>query len=234
MYNGPDRTGLAVDIQAGPNIAACCCVNGRGLSIFDLRMPLPLDFIYDLHNNVIRDVMFLHESWPWCKGQNALLSVAIDGTAKVSTIDGRTLQSTEIGSMLNTAAPTPEPFGSMADDGFYSLIMFGGEFLTSFVPEVGIQERMREHGKDPLWKIKYTSNGSTLFTACDGGVIRKYRRFPDHHEFVEDLFCHSDDVEDIDISPYDEYLVTASKDHSVGVFKLGPPSHGVTEYGEIR
>ncbi|RMX52814.1 hypothetical protein pdam_00012212, partial [Pocillopora damicornis] len=233
VYNGPDRTGLAVDIQAGPNIAACCCVNGRGLSIFDLRMPLPLDFIYDLHNNVIRDVMFLHESWPWCKGQNALLSVAIDGTAKVSTIDGRTLQNTEIGSMLNTAAPTPEPFGSMADDGFYSLIMFGGELLTSFVPEVGVQERMREHGKDPLWKIKYTSNGSTLFTACDGGVIRKYRRFPDHHEFVEDLFCHSDDVEDIDISPYDEYLVTASKDHSVGVFKLGPPSHGVTEYGEI-
>lgn len=165
VYNGPDRTGLAVDVQTGPNIAACCCVNGRGLSIFDLRMPLPLDFIYDLHNNVIRDVMFLHESWPWCKGQNALLSVAIDGTAKVSTIDGRTLQSTEIGSMLNTAAPTPEPFGSMADDGFYSLIMFGGEFLTSFVPEVGVQERMREHGKDPLWKIKYTSNGSTLFTA---------------------------------------------------------------------
>ena len=35
-------------------------------------------------------------------------------------MDGCTLQSTEIGSMLNTAAPTPEPFGSMADDGFYS------------------------------------------------------------------------------------------------------------------
>lgn len=95
--------------------------------------------------------------------------------------------------------------------------MFGGEFLTSFVPEVGVQERMKEHGKDPLWKIKYgehfmnlrisliksqsdfinlshlvdetkfensiidmkslyfryTSNGSTLFTACDRGVVRK-------------------------------------------------------------
>ena len=48
VYNGPDRTGLAVDAQTGPNIAACCCVNGRGLSIFDLRMPLPLDFIYDV------------------------------------------------------------------------------------------------------------------------------------------------------------------------------------------
>ena len=36
------------------------------------------------------------------------------------------------------------------------LIMFGGEFLTSFFPEAGVQERMKEHGKDPkLWKIKY-------------------------------------------------------------------------------
>ena len=35
------------------------------------------------------------------------------------------------------------------------LIMSGGKFLTSFVPEAGVQERMKEHGKDPLWKIKY-------------------------------------------------------------------------------
>ena len=40
----------------------------------------------------------------------------------MSTVDGRILQNTELGSMLNTAAPTPEPFGSMADDGFYSKI----------------------------------------------------------------------------------------------------------------
>ena len=35
------------------------------------------------------------------------------------------------------------------------LIMFGGEALTSFVPEVGVQETMKEHGKDPLWKIRW-------------------------------------------------------------------------------
>ena len=35
------------------------------------------------------------------------------------------------------------------------LIMFGGDFLTSFFPEAGVQERMKEHGKDPPWKIKY-------------------------------------------------------------------------------
>lgn len=45
---------------------------------------------FQLHSNVIRDVMFLHESWPWCKGQNALLSVAIDGTAKVQNEDIKT------------------------------------------------------------------------------------------------------------------------------------------------
>ena len=29
-------------------------------------------------------------------------------------------------------------------------------------------------------------------------------------------------------------LVTASKDQTVGVYRMGPPSHGITEYGEIR
>ena len=43
---------------------------------------------------------------------------------------------------------------------------------------------------------------SRLFIICS----YRYRRFPDHHEFVEDLFCHSDAVEDIDISPYDECI----------------------------
>ena len=33
--------------------------------------------------------------------------------------------------------------------------MFGGEFLASFFQEAGVQQRMKEHGKDPLWKIKY-------------------------------------------------------------------------------
>lgn len=57
VYNGPDRTGLAVDVQAGPNIVACCCVNGRGLSMFDLRMPIPMDFIYDVSYKISRKGM---------------------------------------------------------------------------------------------------------------------------------------------------------------------------------
>ncbi|CAH3159824.1 unnamed protein product, partial [Porites evermanni] len=45
--------------------------------------------------------------------------------------------------------------GEKSRTGSEGLIMFGGKFLTSFFPEAGVQERMKEHGKDPLWKIKY-------------------------------------------------------------------------------
>ena len=33
--------------------------------------------------------------------------------------------------------------------------MFGGDHLSSYVPDVGVQETMTEHGDVPLWKIKY-------------------------------------------------------------------------------
>ena len=57
------------------------------------------------------------------------------------------------------------------------LIMFGGEFLTSFVPEAGVQERMKEHGKDPLWKIKYEQHFMNLrisFIKSQSDVIKSF------------------------------------------------------------
>lgn len=233
-FNGRDRTALASSSHSAPNLAVCACVNGKGLALFDLRMPLPLDFVHELHDGIVRDVMFMHESWPWCKGQPAILSVADNGVAKVTSLDGRVLQTINIGSSLHTVTTTPENYGAMNDDGFNSLVMFGGENLTSFVPDVGIQESMTEHGNVPLWKIRYTSNANYLFSSCDKGVIRRYRRYSDRHAFLDEVFQHKDDVEDMDISPYDEYLVTASKDRSVGVYCLGGPSHGSTEYKEVR
>ena len=35
------------------------------------------------------------------------------------------------------------------------VVMFAGEQLSSYVPDVGIQETMSEHDEAPLWKIKY-------------------------------------------------------------------------------
>ena len=59
-----ERIPLAVD-PICPYIAVCSCVNGRGLSLFDLRMPLPLEFLFELHTSVIRDIAFLDSSWPY-------------------------------------------------------------------------------------------------------------------------------------------------------------------------
>ena len=36
-----------------------------------------------MHSGIIRDVGFLHESWPWCSGHKSLVSVASDGLCKV-------------------------------------------------------------------------------------------------------------------------------------------------------
>lgn len=46
-HSGRDRTGIAADPLC-PNMAVTVTVNGRGLTLIDLRMPLPLDFIYDV------------------------------------------------------------------------------------------------------------------------------------------------------------------------------------------
>lgn len=46
-FSGRDRTGLAADPNC-PHMAVSVCVNGKGLTLLDLRMPLPLDFVYDV------------------------------------------------------------------------------------------------------------------------------------------------------------------------------------------
>lgn len=49
-FGGRDRTGLATD-PSGPNLAVSVAANGKGLTLVDLRMPLPLDFVYDVCTN---------------------------------------------------------------------------------------------------------------------------------------------------------------------------------------
>jgi hypothetical protein len=57
-FSGRDRTGLAAD-PVCPNMAVSVAVNGKGLTLLDLRMPLPLDFVYDvsLINLILRLIM---------------------------------------------------------------------------------------------------------------------------------------------------------------------------------
>lgn len=52
--SGRDRTGLATD-PSSPNIAVSVAVNGKGLTLLDLRMPLPLDYVYDVSNQKLNN-----------------------------------------------------------------------------------------------------------------------------------------------------------------------------------
>lgn len=74
-----------------------------------------------LHESQIRDVCFLHGSWPWARGhQSSILTGGHEGTIKICTMDGRVLHSFQTGHSVNTVCPTPENFNHCADDGFYS------------------------------------------------------------------------------------------------------------------
>lgn len=55
--------------------------------------------------------------------------------------------------------------------------------------------------------FRYTSNGSLLYSACDDGKLRRYRRYPDHHEYLGEVYAHKGDIQDLDISPYDECIL---------------------------
>lgn len=90
---------------------------------------------------------------------------------------------------------------------FLGVIMSGGDKITSYVPNLGIQESFCENRDKPIWKVRYTSNGSFLYSVCEGGVVRKYRRYPDRHEYLGEVYTHKGDIQDLDISPYDECIL---------------------------
>ena len=103
----------AGDKPLSESILLCCASLGLNESIFN-------QICFQIHSGIIRDVVFLHESWPWCRGQKTLLTVGSDGLCKVSTLDGRILHVLDTGQALNCVAPTPEMYGSSSDDGFTS------------------------------------------------------------------------------------------------------------------
>lgn len=85
--------------------------------------------------------------------------------------------------------------------------MSGGGLVSAYVPHSGIQELLKEHKNCLVWKLRYTSNGSTLYTVSDDGILRRYRRYPDRHEYLGEVYRHKSDIWDLDISPYDECIL---------------------------
>lgn len=244
------RTPLAADPQ-NANMAVCGCTNGKGLITFDFRKPQPACFALNAHSTQIKDIMYL-DSWPFGDAtscQNTIASLSVDGVCKFRTIDNRELRAFDVGyrSSCFTAtpgpfrAPGPEPPGKEPLDLEPSVMVIGGNELSVYYPidrsSVMEQPRLFLFGplsvEAPIQKLKYTSNGHLLYTIASEGHVRRYRRRRNYHDYIGEVYSHDDEVIDMDISPNDEYIVTASRDGSVGLMCLGAPSYGWTGYMQL-
>ena len=60
-------------------------------------------YFIQLHSDIIRDVTFLEDSWPWCSGETTFVTASVDGHGKVSEhcIPGRGREKGERGQQYN-------------------------------------------------------------------------------------------------------------------------------------
>lgn len=234
-YSGKDRAPLASDPQ-DPHMAICGCTNGKGLITFDLRKQQPAHFALNVHASLIRDIIYLDRSWPYGENtQGTVVSLSLDGVCKVRTVDDRVLDVFDVKHRSNCITATPDVYSISPQEGFESLMMIGGDCLSEYMPAPrGKESRLYPLGPNdkPIYKLKYTSNGHLLYAISSGGLVRRFRRKDKKHLLLGEVYSHNDEVIDMDISPNDEYVVTASRDGNVGVLCLGAPSHGWTGFME--
>jgi hypothetical protein len=144
-------------------------------------------------------------------------------------LDAKILHTRHVGHALNTIAFTPEPYQFYSDDGFSSLITCGGDYISSYTPILPTTtattttsttpitgttnaltqnfvmcDTLKDNSNSPIWKIRYTSSGSMCYSSDDSGIIRQYKRFNNQLHYLGIVYQHKGDVQDIDISPYDE------------------------------
>lgn len=234
-YAGKDKAPLATHPQ-NPNLATSVCSNGSGLVTFDLRKPEALKTLKNLHSSLIRDIIYLDESWPFAGNHHGtVVSLSHDGICKIRT-DERELHCIDVKHRSNCVTVTPDVYSFSDEEGFESIMMIGGDNLSAYMPGNGsVAPRLLNFGPNdrPIHKLKYTSNGHLLYAITSGGRVRRYRRQGTRHQLLNEVYRHSDEIIDMDISPNDEYLVTASKDGTVGLLCLGAPSYGWTGFMQI-
>lgn len=234
-YAGKERAPLASDPR-NPYLAICGCTNGKGLITFDLRKQQPAHFALNVHSSLIRDIIYLDESWPFGDShQSAVVSLSLDGVCKIRTIDDRELDVFDVKHRSNCVTATPDIYSISNEEGFESIMMIGGDNLSSYVPGRNQEPRLLPYGPSErkVHKLKYTSNGHLLYAISSGGQVRRYRRLGNGHHYLGEVYSHNDEIIDMDISPNDEFIVTASKDGHVGLLCLGAPSYGWTGFMQL-
>lgn len=74
-YNGKDSTNIATD-PICPSVAVCVSHNGKGLTLFDLRMPLPIHFFYEVCKTMFFYFNFVEINLCWLTQKNKLAIIA--------------------------------------------------------------------------------------------------------------------------------------------------------------
>lgn len=90
--------------------------------------------------------------------------------------------------------------------------------------------------QDRISLLKYGSNGGLLYAVSNSSqnyCVQRFRRYPNDHRLLGELYSHKSEIYDFDVSAWDEFLVTASKDKSVGIKCLGSPNHDTTSISEL-
>lgn len=235
-YAGKERAPLASDPR-NPNLAICGGTDGKGLINFDLRQTKPAGFAHNVHSSIIQDIIYLDESWPFGdRHQGTVVSLSIDGVCKIRTIDDREIHVLDVKHRSNCVTATPDVYSISNEEGFESIMMIGGDNLSSYLPgHRGREPRLLTYGQNErrLHKLKYSSNGHLLYATSTGGQVIRYRRMGNGHHYLGEVYSHDDEILDMDISPNDEYIVTASRDGYVGLLCLGTPSHGWTGFMQL-
>lgn len=234
-YIGRDRAPLASNPK-DPFMAICSCPNGKGLITFDLRKQTPAHFALNIHSSVIKDIFYLNKDWPFTLDhQETVVSLSSDGVCKIRTFDDRTFGIFDVKHQSNCVTATPGVYVWDLQDAYKSMLVVGGHGLSEYIYNLHPDQESEIHTQRSgfsIVKLKYTSNGYLLYAISSGGQVRRYRRLENDHELLGVVYSHDDEILDMDISPNDEYIVTASRDGSVGLMCLGAPSYGWTGYME--
>ncbi|EGG23457.1 hypothetical protein DFA_05590 [Cavenderia fasciculata] len=227
--------------------------SGRGITQVDLRQNGVVRTLDDIHDNHITDIEILEPSWARAfnvsrSNEPIVLTSSMDTTAKIIDSQKQVFKKFEMKSHVYSIAHTPDieqPTSTSTSSpsstpsslrgGNIGSIAIGGDKLNIY-PAL--------HGSDSLlstqlpctkaiYRLKYTHAGDKLFVATNDGHLRMYHRtMYRKYENKGVVFRHGRDIQDCAISKNDEYVVTASGDHKIGLVRIGEPLFGPSECGD--
>ncbi len=105
------------------------------------------------------------------------------------------------------------------------MIALGGKELVILEPlkQNRIVNRFlhEDSSHHPIWKLLFSHTSSYLYAAYDEGVVKRFRKESNVYKLEKCIMMHRNDIEDCDLDLKNQYLITASQDHSVGFTCVG-------------